>query len=314
MLLAPFGLIVVAAIYKSLQIRAASDWPSAPGKVITSNSQVRKVDVLDDTHADGRSTEERNFANIVYEYSVSGQKLTNNRVSIGEDRGNFQVAETIAKYPVGTAVTVYYNSRHPKDAVLERELPHGMWGCLGIGAIVMLIAVFGGTIGLSRINAFIGAHLADPKLSVLVVAMGAFGSAIAVFGLALYRQASAAKTWPLATGKIKVSEPESYRAAASDSGRTGQVMYRTQVFYSFRFNNIAYTNLHSSFSTSAPSNSGWLARKFQPKYKTGDVVKVYVDPQNPAQSTLDPDSKAAWFLWFVASGFWYVAYYVATHG
>jgi hypothetical protein len=39
MLLAPLALILFAAIYKSLQVRAASNWPSVPGKVVVSNSQ-----------------------------------------------------------------------------------------------------------------------------------------------------------------------------------------------------------------------------------------------------------------------------------
>ena len=61
---------------------------------------------------------------------MSGQKLRNNRVSIGEDLGNFEVAETIARYPVGKIVTVYYNPRKPGEAVLERDPPKGMWGCV----------------------------------------------------------------------------------------------------------------------------------------------------------------------------------------
>ncbi len=149
MLLAPLGLILVAAIYKTLQVRAAREWPSTPGKVVVSNSELRDVKVLDSEREGGRKLEQRNFANIVYEYSVSGQKLRNNRVSIGEDRGNFQVAETIAKYPVGTVVTVYYNSRHPREAVLERDLPQGLWGCLGIATVIALVVVFGSAIGSS---------------------------------------------------------------------------------------------------------------------------------------------------------------------
>ena len=149
MLLAPLGLILVAAIYKTLQVRAAREWPSTPGKVVVSNSELRDVKVLDSEREAGRKLEKRNFANIVYEYSVSGQKLRNNRVSIGEDRGNFQVAETIAKYPVGTDVTVYYNSRHPREAVLERDLPQGLWGCLGIATVIALVVVFGSAIGLT---------------------------------------------------------------------------------------------------------------------------------------------------------------------
>ena len=72
MLLAPLALILFAAIYKSLQVRAASDWPSTPGKVVVSNSQVREIRVIDRNREDGFRLEPRNFANIVYEYSVSG--------------------------------------------------------------------------------------------------------------------------------------------------------------------------------------------------------------------------------------------------
>src|SRR6185436_7472018 len=138
MLLAPLGLLLAAAVYKSLQVRAAREWPSAAGKVVVSKTEVRKVKVLDSDRAGGHRFEERNFADIVYEYSVAGRKLRNNRVSIGEDLGNFQVAETIAKYPIGAIVTDYYNPRHPGEAVLERDLPKGMWGCLGVGTGMVL--------------------------------------------------------------------------------------------------------------------------------------------------------------------------------
>jgi hypothetical protein len=78
MLLAPLGLILVAAVYKTLQARAAHDWPSTPGKVVTSNSELREVKVLDASRENGHRYESRNFANIAYEYSVSGQTFSNN--------------------------------------------------------------------------------------------------------------------------------------------------------------------------------------------------------------------------------------------
>ena len=67
MLLAPFGLILVAAVYKTWQVRAASRWPSTPGKVVISKAEVRDVAVMDSDRADGRKVERRNFANITYE-------------------------------------------------------------------------------------------------------------------------------------------------------------------------------------------------------------------------------------------------------
>jgi hypothetical protein len=178
MLLAPLGLILVAAAYKTPQVRAAREWPSTPGKVVISNSEAREVKVIDGERESGHKFEARDFADIVYEYSVSGQTLSNNRVSIGENRGNFQVAETIAKYPAGAIVMVHYNPLHPRQAALERDLPQGPWGCLGIGTAIAVAVVFGSAIGLERMSEFLRAHLADPQMSVPVVAL-----ALAGFGL-----------------------------------------------------------------------------------------------------------------------------------
>jgi hypothetical protein len=43
-------------------------------------------------------------------------------------------------------------------------------------------------------------------------------------------------------------------------------------------------------------------------------VKVFVNPDNPSDSTLSPGGGAAYFLWAVAAGFVVVAYFIGTHG
>jgi hypothetical protein len=313
MLLAPLGLLLFAAAYKTLQVRAARDWPSTPGRVVISNAEVREVKVPDSGRESGHRFEERNFANIVYEYSVSGQTLSNNRVSIGEDLGNFQVAETIARYPVGAAVTVYYNSRHPRDAVLERDLPKGLGGCLGIATAIALAAVFGSAIGLHRLTEFVSTRLGHPEVSAAVVAFGAFGFVVMLFALAAQRQASRAKKWPVVSGTIKMSDIEQYRPASSD-GRRGPLMYRRQVSYTYAYNNVSYTNVHASLTTNVASTSSWLVRQFTPAYRDGATVQVYVNPGNPSQATLDPRAGFVWLLWLVALAIWGVAYYAAVHG
>ncbi|MBX9648691.1 MAG: DUF3592 domain-containing protein [Xanthobacteraceae bacterium] len=314
MLLAPLGLILVAAAYKSLQVRAAREWPSTPGKVVISNAEMRKVKVMDSDREDGHRFEERNFANIVYEYAVAGKKLRNNRVSIGEDLGNFEVPETIAKYPAGMAVTVYYNPLHPNEAVLERDLPKGLWGCLGIGTAVVLAIVFGSAFGLHHITDFLSTRLNDPKLSVLVVALGAFGFVISLFALALQKQSSLAKKWPVVTGTIKLSDIEQYRAAPTENHARGQVMYQRKVNYTYSYNNISYTNMHASLASNVASTSGWLVGKFTKAYQEGAAVKVYVNPANPAEATLEPGIGLAWVLWLLVAAFFAGAYFVATRG
>ena len=314
MLLAPLGLLLVAAIYKSLQVRAAREWPSTPGKVVISTSEVRDVGVIDSEREGGRKLEQRNFANIVYEYSVGGQKLSNDRVSIGEDRGNFQVAETIAKYPAGAMVMVYYNPAHPREAVLERDLPQGLWGCLGIGTAIAVAVVFGSAIGLQRISEFVGARLSNPQMSVPVMALAAFGVVAALFALALRRQSALAKTWPVVPGTIKLPGLDEYRTAPGERGTSGSTMYERKVSFSYRFKDVAYTGVHGSFSSNSKTTSPWVLRLFGMDFRDGASVKVWVDPGNPSEATLDPRAPFAWLLWLIAFGLWTAAYLIATAG
>ncbi len=315
MLLAPLGLILFAAIYKSLQARAAGEWPSTPGKVVISTSEVRDVRVMDDRRETDFRLEPRNFANIVYEYSVGGQTLSNNRVSIDEDRGNFGVAETIARYPVGADVTVYYNSRHPRDAVLERDTPKGWWGCLAIGTAVSLAILFGSLFGLNQLTEFVAARLGNPKMSAPVVFFAAFGSILALFALAIQKQASLAKKWPVVPGTIRMSDVEQYRAAPTKGSFVrGPMMYRRQVSFAYRFNDVAYSNVQGSLATGVNSRAGWLMRKFTTAYQDGSSVNVYVNPLNPSEATLNPRG-GMWvisILWLAAFAFGWAAWYVAT--
>ena len=116
------GLIIFAAIYKYIEVSQAARWPSTPGRVVVSTSEMRDVRSGGPSSND---TEPRNFAKIVYEYTIAGRKYQCDRVSIGENMGNFEVAETIARYPKGKSVTVYYNPDKRSQAVLERDLPPG---------------------------------------------------------------------------------------------------------------------------------------------------------------------------------------------
>ena len=312
MLLAPLALILVAAVYKSLQVRAAREWPSTPGKVVVSDSQLRQIRVIDESREDGYRLEPRNFANIVYEYSVRGEGLTNNRVSIGEDRGDFGIAETIARYPVGTDVAVYYNPLHPREAVLERDTPKGWWGCLGIGMATALAIIFGSLIGLNRLTEFVSTRLANPKLSPMVVVLGVFGCVIALFALAMRRQASLAKQWPVVSGTTEMSDVAQHRAAPSKNHVRGTVMYQRQVSFKYRFNDVAYSRVEARFATGVNSTSGWLMRKFTTAYQGGASVNVYVNPANPSEATLDPRAGLLpVFLSLVAFAFGAAAYYVA---
>jgi hypothetical protein len=316
MLLAPLALVLVAATVKTWQAREAKSWPETSGKVVISAAEVREVKVSDDEREGGYRTEERNFANVVYEYSVAGKKLRNNRVSIGEDLGNFQVAETLAKYPAGSIVTVYYNPRHPDKAVLERDMPKGMWGCLGIGSAIVVAIVFGSAFGFNKMYEILTHHMARPDLSGMVVGFGAFALVIALFGLAVRKQASAARHWPVVAGTIKLSEMEEYHDAPSDSGARGNEMFGKRVSYTYAYQNISYTNECARVGAETGAAANKMLESLLSRYKDGASVEVHVNPANPAEATLDAgaDGRFAWVLWTIAGLFAAAALFVATRG
>jgi hypothetical protein len=301
---------------KTWQAREARSWPQVSGKVVTSVAELREVRVSDDEREDGYRTENRNFANVTYEYSVGGRKLRNNRISIGEDLGNFQVAEKLAKYPAGSIVTVYYNPRHPDQAVLERDLPKGLWGCLGIGSAIVVAIIFGSAFGLNQSYAWLAHHIGRPDLAGMVVGFGAFGLVIALMGWAVRRQASMATRWPVVPGTIKLSEMEEYHEASEPGEARGTEMFGKRVTYTYRYQNISYTNECARVSAGTQSGSDEMLKKLMSRYKHGATVEVRVNPDNPAEATLDTSGpvRIAWLLWGIAAIFAALAVFVATRG
>ena len=316
MLLAPLGLILIAAVVKTWQAREAKGWPQTTGCVVTSTVELREIKVPDDEREDGERLEQRNFANVVYEYQVNGRKLRCNRVSIGEDLGDSEIAQTLAKYPAGSVVTVYYNPRHPDQAVLERELPKGLWGCLGIGSAIVLAIVFGSAFGFNKLYDLLSHHMARPDLSGMVIGLGAFGFVVALFGFAVRKQASAASGWPVVPATINVSGMEEYRGAAPEGGGHGTEMFGRRVSYTYSFQNISYTNECARVASETASTSNKMLQHLMSRYQDGATVDVHVNPANPAEATLDAcgDGRFAWVLWAVSALFVAAAVFAATRG
>ncbi|MGL4558487.1 MAG: DUF3592 domain-containing protein, partial [Afipia sp.] len=230
------------------------------------------------------------------------------------DRGNFEVAETIARYPVGTAVTVYYNPNRRNEAVLERDMPKGMWGCLGWMVVIAVAGVFGSAIGFHKLTEFVSTKLANPEISGMTVALGAFGAAIALFAVGLHRHAALARKWPVVKGKIRTSGLDRFRARVDDSGSRGPIMFRANISYTYRYDSVDYTGLVASMNGQVSSTSDWGVQRYVKKYPEGAIVDVYVNPQNPSEAVLEPRATAAWVLWVAVAVIWALAYYVATKG
>ena len=114
-------------------LRQARRWPSTAGTVIASGVQARQKKPGDPGYNFG-DAEVSNEPRVEYQYRVGKRKYRGRRITIGEKTSGFELEAILARYPVGAAVTVYYDPANPQTAVLERDLPAGVWwagvGCL----------------------------------------------------------------------------------------------------------------------------------------------------------------------------------------
>jgi hypothetical protein len=116
-----------------LKAQRAKSWPSVPGRVLESSLRA----VLDNR---GRTYR----AYILYEYAVGGVTRRSDvwRLGVGTSSFTKGSTEVVERYPVGTAVTVFFDPDNPADAMLEPG--NASWflfvaGMLFAGAGVLLL-------------------------------------------------------------------------------------------------------------------------------------------------------------------------------
>jgi hypothetical protein len=149
-----FGFVFVAAgvamsyfgVRTFQNAQASTEWPSVRGQVTES-----RVGTHD---SDGTTMYS---AEVVYEYTVNDRHYVNDRIKFGEgSSSNPRPAHnTVAAYPVGASVDVYYSPDDPLNAVLEPgKSGFGVWALPGMGGCFALAGLF--VVGASLIGALRG--------------------------------------------------------------------------------------------------------------------------------------------------------------
>ncbi|WP_413876242.1 DUF3592 domain-containing protein [Albidovulum sp.] len=305
-----FGLVVIGLLapatgVKWWEVRRAASWRTAPGRITRSRAVTRKLRGLDshDRARADQDLETRNFADIGYEYRVGGRRLTGKRVSIGEDLGDWQVAETLARYPEGAPVLVHYDPARPSEAVLERDAPEGVFRTLGTLITVLAVGLIAAAIGLPRLETALATHLADPAraLPVLILAGMALAAALATW--AIGRQAAVARDWPWVEGEILAAGVEEVAIWRDrEAGVGSRILHRAAILYRYRVGGVDLVGTRAHFGPRIHASLPALARAFAPGHRKGDRVAVRYNPKNSAESVLDPRAPGLWLGWVAAAG------------
>jgi hypothetical protein len=117
LVLAGVAVWLIVRVRRSASTRSlAVAWPHTKGTVLSATVQV--------SH-NGTSRHESPL--VLYAYQVNGQVFQGHRVRFGDEYGRIAVggtetsaSNTVARYPSGASVIVYYDPSNPANSALER--------------------------------------------------------------------------------------------------------------------------------------------------------------------------------------------------
>ncbi len=121
------------SLYHRAKVQASQNWPPVMGTIV--EATLRK-------QSDGEGT---TYApQIRYDYVVNGVRYTSNRIAFTPQTyvRSKRAQQDLDRYPVNSAVTVYFDPAKPSDAVLQRNAPNTVLG-LAAGIVLLAIAVAG---------------------------------------------------------------------------------------------------------------------------------------------------------------------------
>ena len=277
--LVPIGIGLVVARSKLARVRRAAGWHATTGRVIASA-----------VHTDRPGSSIRNplYENrpaVRYAFEVAGRRFEGERIGFGADGGRANTAATLARYPVGSPVTVFYDPADPTEAVLEREAPQGLQGgCLRL-AVIALFAVAVIAAIATTAPGWIAAHMPKARNPNLAILTGSMGIAALLLAVAYWRRISRAARWPAAPGKISFSGVEEV-AAGADSSASRRRTWKAKVEYGYEVAGQHYVGRQITLGV-AWSGSRQAAKAAADRYPVGAAVAVHYDPANPGDAALE---------------------------
>ena len=292
------ALILVAVVVKLWEVRAASRWPATTGRVVVSKVSSKRKKPGEPGY-NFNDTEVATSPLVEYEYKVDGRTLRCQRITIGEKIAGAELEATLARYPVGAEVTVYYDPARPNTAVLERDLSPGMvpgLGCVLLffigGPLLAAFLYFNGV-------AWLQTHLDKPQRAPIVAALTGFGLLVCYFGVVFTRMVRQAQRWPTTPGRITAAGVDAYRVWSRRNRL--RTHFKPAVQYSYQVNGREYSGDRVNIGVVVSGTMPGLARRLAAKYPVGSEVNVYYNPASPGDSVLNPHSRIYYGIWLVAA-------------
>jgi len=139
--------------------------------------------------------------------------------------------------------------------------------------------------------------------SVFILALGAIGAFLIVYGVRSRKKAAASQAWPSTEGWITSAEVWESRST-DDEGHVRYAYYPT-VAYTYTIEGRSYAGKQISFGGVRGHGTPTKAQEALTRFPVGAQVSVYYDPTNPAEAVLVREEGAA--KWALAGGIFCLA-------
>jgi hypothetical protein len=292
--------VIVAS--KLWEARRAAAWPQVTGRIVKSAIEARRHQFS------GEETTVTDAPVVEYEFAVADTTYRGTRISIGEDTGGANTEATLARYPVGASVLVYYNPADPADCVLERDVPAGF--ARGCALLVLIGAIIAAAIYwlASSGTGLLAAHLPEGANAPLVVLTSAMGFAVLAFFFAGRRISKEAAGWPVTPGTVVTSGTETIHQTQQGREVTS---YAPVVEFAYQVHGREYRSRQITLGARLAGTQSF-AEQTAARYPQGSRVEVHYDPADPSNACLRITSSASWFLLALALFCFGVAVIAAT--
>jgi hypothetical protein len=289
-------LFVVAVIAKMLEVKRASGWPTAVGRIVKSSTAAARH------RSAGEATTVKTVPAVEYEFSVGGRKVRGNRIGIGGDSGGADTEATLRRYTVGAAVTVYYDPANPKNCVLERGVPEGIGK--GLAIIVGFVIALVGIVYWLATSAppLVERHFPRANVPVVIIA-ASMGALMLLFFIGSWRLSRRASDWPLVRGTVLSSGTE--KIEQRTDGRQS-ITYAPAIEYAYCVNDVDYVSRQVKLGVSLSASQSY-ADGVASRYPKGAAIDVHYDPANPSNAALENPAGTRWFLLAIAAALFALA-------
>jgi hypothetical protein len=271
-----------------MELRKSASWTQTTGRIVRSEIEASRHRFA------GEAEKVENVPAVEYEFTAGGRTVRGSRIGIGDDTGGANTEATLARYPVGAEVAVFYDPADPKDCVLERKGPEGVTlpGCLTALAV---LALFGGAIYwlVAHGPDFVRAHFPNADNPQLAIFAACFGLAALLFFFGARRMSRQAASWPSVRGQIVNSAVESYREQTKGTSTT--TFYRPAVEFAYQVRGREYRGTQIKLGLTVDGSRAY-AEKVVAKYPGGGAVDVHYDPANPSNAALENPTGATWIV------------------